>query len=284
MILGYVSNGFSHHRLEDAIDVLAGIGYRSIAVTLDYHHLDPFDEDWPARATRIRRILDDRNMRCTVETGARYLLDSVRKHQPTLVSREQGDRDRRVAFLCRAVDVAEVLGAESVSLWSGATVGDATHASTFDVLCDSIRDVLAHAERSAVPLSFEPEPGMYVDRMDSFERLFEAIGHPLFRLTLDVGHVHCLGDGDLATHIRRWRDVLVNVHIEDMRRGTHDHLMFGEGEMNFSEIASILTAVDYRGPVHVELPRHSHDAPSVAMSAFEFLSAIFPDSVAERSR
>ena len=35
--------------------------------------------------------------------------------------------------------------------------------------------------------------------------------------------------------IERWKHVLWNVHIEDMRRGVHEHLMFGEGEINFSE-------------------------------------------------
>ena len=30
--------------------------------------------------------------------------------------------------------------------------------------------------------------------------------------------------------------MLWNVHIEDMRTGVHDHLMFGEGEIDFAEV------------------------------------------------
>ena len=55
-----------------------------------------------------------------VETGARYLLDPWRKHQPTFLSEQEADRQRRVAFLQRAVDTAARIGAGVVSLWSGA--------------------------------------------------------------------------------------------------------------------------------------------------------------------
>ena len=125
-------------------------------------------------------------------------------------------------------------------------------------------------------LAFEPEPGMLIETMDQFERLHRAMNHDLLGLTLDVGHVHCLGDGELHAHARRWREVLYNVHLEDMRRGTHEHLFFGEGEINFTEVIAVLTAAGYDGPVHVELSRHSHDAPDAAARAHEFLSSIWP--------
>ena len=35
VLFGYNTNGFAHHRLEDAIAILAEIGYRSVAVTVE---------------------------------------------------------------------------------------------------------------------------------------------------------------------------------------------------------------------------------------------------------
>ncbi len=276
MILGYVTNGFAFHTLEDAIRILGETGYRSASVTLDQHHLNPFDDTWPAEARRIKAVLDEVGMRCTVETGARFLLDPRRKHQPTLVSARSADRDRRIEYLCRALDIAAELNADSVSLWSGAADDDANEATLLDRLCGGLSDVLAHAQPCGVPLGLEPEPGMFVERMAQYAQLAERLSHTLFGLTLDVGHVHCLGDGDLLAHLRRWRDELVNVHLEDMRRGRHEHLFFGDGEINFTEVISMLTSVDYRGPVHVELSRHSHDAPDAAARAHSFLSALWP--------
>jgi L-ribulose-5-phosphate 3-epimerase len=61
------------------------------------------------------------------------------------------------------------------------------------------------------------------------------------------------------------------VHIEDMRAGTHQHLMFGEGEIRFAPVIEALAKGGYRGGLHVELSRHSHEAPVAARKAFAFL-------------
>jgi L-ribulose-5-phosphate 3-epimerase len=66
----------------------------------------------------------------------------------------------------------------------------------------------------------------------------------------------------------------VNVHIEDMRAGVHEHLMFGEGEMRFPPIIEALARAHYRGGLHVELSRHSHEAPAAARKAYAFLQPL----------
>ena len=63
----------------------------------------------------------------------------------------------------------------------------------------------------------------------------------------------------------------MNVHLEDMRAGRHEHLMFGEGEIDFPPVLRTLAEVGYTGGVYVELSRHSHEGPAAARRAFEFL-------------
>src|SRR5687767_8320040 len=117
----------------------------------------------------------------------------------------------------------------------------------------------------------EPEPGMFIDTMDKFAELHAKVNHPAFGLTVDVGHLVCNGELPVSEHLVRWKDVLWNVHIEDMRRGVHDHLMFGEGEVNFADVFAGLRAAGYAGMVSVELSRHSHDAVNTARKSMEFL-------------
>ncbi|MFQ5591223.1 MAG: sugar phosphate isomerase/epimerase family protein, partial [Phycisphaerae bacterium] len=191
---------------------------------------------------------------------------------PALVSRSAAGRAKRIGFLKAAVDVAAAVGADSVAIWSGAADDNASENALQERLTGALSEVLAHAESAGVRLSFEPEPGMFIDTMARFQDLMKRVNHPLLGLTLDIGHVHCLNDGNLRDHIRRWRHVLWNVHLDDMRRNVHEHLMFGEGEVDFDSVFDALFEVDYAGPVHVELPRHSHNAVETARLAHEFLT------------
>lgn len=271
MRIGYNTNGFAHHRLEDAIEILAEIGYRSVAITVDYHALNPFDPTWVEQCARVRNLLQRHQLGCVIETGARFLLDPRRKHRPTLLDPEPAQRLMREGFLQHAIELAGELQADAVSFWSGALPPGVEPDAAMDGLAASCRSLAEAAKERGVQVAFEPEPGMFIDTMARFEELHRRVDHPAFGLTLDVGHVHCLDDGDVCEHIRRWRDRLFNVHFEDMRRGVHDHLPPGEGEMDLPAILRCLHEVAYPGGVHVELSRHSHDAVRVAREAFTFL-------------
>jgi sugar phosphate isomerase/epimerase len=277
MLLGYNTNGFAHHRLEDAIAVLADLGYRSVAITLDHNALNPGDADLPHQVSQVRRLLEQKQLHCVIETGARFLLDAYRKHQPTLLSEAQHDRDRRLAFLQNAVDIAHQLGADAVSFWSGAPERPGSFSFLLDRLVEGCRRLCDHAQNKAVLLAFEPEPGMLIDTMEAFGKLHERVAHPLLGLTIDIGHLQCQGEVPIVNHLVQWQKILWNIHLEDMRRGVHEHLMFGEGEIDFPPILRTLKEIAYSGGVHVELSRHSHNAVETARRAFTFLATLEGD-------
>src|SRR5260370_28874326 len=238
MLLGYNTNGFAHHRLEDALTVLAELGYRSVAITLDHDALDPFGSDLGDQVVRVKRLLADLGLRSVIETGARFLLDPRRKHQPTLLSPSPA-AEQRLDFLSRAIDIAADLGSDALSFWSGTSAEPGDPNPLMTRLVDHCQVLCRYGERRSIRLAFEPEPGMFIDTMARFAELHARVGHPLFGLTLDVGHLHCLGETPIAEHVRRWREWLWNIHVEDMRRGVHDHLMFGDAEIDFGEVMGL---------------------------------------------
>lgn len=276
MHLGYNTNGLAHHRLLDAIELLADEGYSSIAITLDAGALDPYEEpsELARQVHRVRSALDRRGLARVVETGARYLLNPRLKHDPTLMNPEPARRDCRVDFLRRSIDIASALGAEAVSFWSGKAPSPVDEDEGLSRLVEALQPVLQHAEKSRMPLAFEPEPGMFIDTLDRFAGLDERIAHPLFDLTVDVGHVHCSVEGDMAERLRAWGPRIRNIHIEDMIQGVHEHLMFGEGTIDFPPIFRALGEIGYARGIHVELSRHSHMAVEALRESAAFLKPL----------
>lgn len=272
MILAYNTNGFAHHHLNDALEILAEIGYRGIALTPDVHHL-PLDEHLPDAIEHYGLILEQLDLSCVIESGSRFLLDTRRKHQPTLLAADPRERELRRHFLEDHIDLAYELKAPLVSIWSGSPDSDDPSATLMARLVEECRHLADYAANRRVRLAFEPEPGMFIDTMEKFAELHGRVDHPAFGLTLDVGHVVCMSETPIARHIQRWRDALWNVHLDDMKPGVHDHLLFGEGAVDFDEVRSELKSVGYAGLASVELSRHSHDAVSVARRAFGFFSS-----------
>lgn len=270
--LAYSTNGFADHRLSDALRVISDLGYDGVALTLDHQHLDPFAPDLARRVAEVRRELDATGLDVAVETGARYLLDPWHKHQPTLLS-SQG-RELRLDLLRRAVDVTRDLGATVTHLWSGTPPPEVSHEEAWERLASGVAEVLPRAEAAGVTLAFEPEPGMLVASLADWARLREGLGSPsALRLTLDVGHCHCLEDRSPQQCVADVGQDLAHVQIEDMRRGVHEHLPFGDGEMDFPPLLAALAATGYGGLVTVELPRHSHAATATARHSIGFLRA-----------
>jgi L-ribulose-5-phosphate 3-epimerase len=276
--LGYNTNGFAHHRLPDALAVIAELGYRAVALTLDVHHLDPFAPGHAAARREVAAACRALDLRPVVETGARFLLDPRGKHRPTLLAAGAAERGRRLDLLWRAIDVAAELATPAwpgvVSLWSGAAdPGDAAPREALDDrLAAGLRAVCERARAAGVTVGFEPEPGMHVEDMAGYLRIRALVGHPALRLTLDVGHAHVTEAAGAAATVRAFAADLVNVQVEGMFRARHEHLPPWEGDLDVREVMRTLREVGYRGPACLELSRHSHDAVRIARRALAYLT------------
>ena len=269
--LGYNTNGFYCHSLQSALEIISQLGYDCVAITLDHQALNPWQQDLDVELERVATILSACSLSCVIETGARFLLDPWYKHEPTLISSSYDGRKLRLDFLKKAVDIALRLKAEAVSFWSGKKPDSVNDEMAWKWLTSACRELAIYAEERSVCLAFEPEPGMFLETLSQYYELKQRVTSHQIGLTLDLGHVFLTEETSVGACIRHLKDDIHNIHIEDMKRGIHEHLFFGEGEMDFSEIVQTLKDIDYGGPINVELSRHSHDAVMTAEKAKEFL-------------
>ena len=263
MRLGYNTNGLRDHRLEEALGLLADHGYGAVAITPDVGCLDP-ETVTPRAVDRIAARLDRLDLHPVMETGARFVLDPARKHHPNLMSPEPDDRARRVAYYRAVAGLGADLGAEVVSFWSG--VDPAPGPDSGRRLRDGVLAAVDAIAGAGLQAALEPEPGMAVPTVRAWQALraeLEATGHPPPGLALDVGHLWVDWEGDPYALTAARGPELLQVHLEDMRRGEHVHLPPGEGEVDFARVRRALAAAGYRGPVCFELSRDSHRAPEM---------------------
>ncbi len=269
---GYGTNGLTDLRLDDALGLLADLGYRGVGLTLDHMHLDPLAPDLADRTRRVARRLEQLGLTVTVETGARYVLDARRKHGPALLDPDPDARAARIRLLTRAIEVAAELGAHAVHCFSGSTPEGTDDTTAWKRLAEAFGPVLDAAAAAGMPLAVEPEPGHLLGTLADFHRLRGELGSPdLLGLTLDIGHCQCLEAEPPDACVRAAAPWLRHVQIEDMRRGVHEHLPFGDGEIDFPPVLSALAATGYQGLTVVELPRHSHAGPRLAEESLHFL-------------
>ncbi|WP_405824112.1 sugar phosphate isomerase/epimerase [Streptomyces sp. NBC_01390] len=282
---GYGTNGLTDLRLDDALGLLADLGYDGVGLTLDHMHLDPLAPDLAERTRRVARRLNTLGLGVTVETGARYVLDPRRKHGPSLLDPDPDDRSRRVDLLLRAVRVAADLGAHAVHCFSGIRPTDTDPDTAWHRLTEALTLVLEAATAAGVPLAIEPEPGHLLATLADFHRLRHALDDPAaLGLTLDIGHCQCLEPLPPADCVRAAAPWLRHVQIEDMRRGVHEHLPFGDGEIDFPPVLAALSATGYQGLTVVELPRHSHAGPHYAEHSLHHLRRTAPSNLPETTK
>ncbi len=258
MLLGYNTNGLQNHRLDEALRLLADHGYQAVAITPDVCHLDPFRTS-AREVEAIASVLARLGLVPTMETGARFVLDPTHKHEPTLMTPDAAARERRFEFTTRVARIGRDLGARVVSFWSG--IDRMPQVDSPQRLLDGVRRSCELIRAVGLTPSLEPEPGMAVATVADWRLVKAALGGESPALTLDVGHLHVQDEGDVAAICQEVAPLLAQVHLEDQRRGVHEHLLPGDGDLDFAAVLRGLAAGPYAGPVCFELPRHCHMAP-----------------------
>ena len=272
MRFAYNTNGTANHRLDDAIALIAGSGYDGVALTLDIHHLDPFADNFRSELRRVSALLRAENLGCVIETGARFLLDPFQKHEPTLVTADEQGRAMRIDFLTNALEAAAETGADAMSFWAGVPKPGVTSEQAREWVIAGATEIARRAEQLGTVAALEPEPGMAIELVSEWQQL----GIPGLHLALDTGHCLVTGEMDPADAVRRYAADLGTVSIEDMARGVHVHLPFGEGDMNVPAVLKALSDCSYDKLVCVELSRESHRADTMVPASLAWLRSHAP--------
>jgi len=276
MNLAFASNAFKRNTLEEAVELIAGVGYRGVELMADVPHALP-GLMGEGRKRELRKRLGDLGMTVS-NVNAFTLFACGDTYHPTWIEESAGERGRRVEHTKRAVELAAEFGCGTVSLQPGGPmIGMAlSREEAGGRFAEGIGACVETARRCGVILAIEPEPGLFIQTAGEYiewkRENFAA--EDRVRMNCDIGHLFCVGD-DLPAVIREHHGEIAHVHLEDIGRNrVHQHLTPGRGVIDFAAVFAALREVRYTGKMTVELYPYETTAGGVAKLAWDHLTPI----------
>lgn len=159
----------------------------------------------------------------------------------------------------RAVELTPSLGTD-IFVFSGrrrtklADPDDEWHA-----LIDRTKLLTDAAQANGVRLALETEPGFICGTTAELLRLIEELGSDSLGANMDIGHCF-LCDPDPISAIKALGSRIFHAHIENMRRGVHDHRLPHDGDMDLAAYLAALGDAGLTGPAAFDLYGYDYEA------------------------
>lgn len=201
------------------------------------------------RIARVRRLMDRSGIRCGLHSAS--FVNSA-EIMPIV-------RKAVVADLKAYVDLTKALACEYLVIHMG------FHFSVYldrvtRALYDTLAEVTEYGERKGIPLVIENMNHMgrasefqYLGvTTDEFANLFRKIRSPYLGLALDAAHCNLL-PGGTRRFVKLFGSRIREVQLSDNRGTIDEHLAVGDGTLDFGALFRQLGAIEYKGPLIIEL-------------------------------
>ena len=226
------------------LPMLVKAGFEVIELCCFFERADHFAWEDPSAIRELIKIADGSGVRIwSMHPPDRDYLSSQNPENRTIM----------LDVVRRTVDMASELGASVVPIHTFLRVG--TDDSTADArkrLQCSLEELAQYARGTPITLGLETlrerptdSPGKQIIDWA------KAGGQSAFSVVLDTGHSHLAGDlPELPQQAGRF---LNNLHIHDNDRTSDQHLLPGNGTIDWAAFVADLCQAQYRGPLLLEV-------------------------------
>ncbi|MGL4512766.1 MAG: sugar phosphate isomerase/epimerase family protein [Lacipirellulaceae bacterium] len=275
MQLAFSLNAYLRFPVDEALRRVAAIGYRGVELLADVPHA------WPAGLLdQQKRLIAD----TLVETGLEisnvnaFMMNAVADPRqpywrPSWTEPDPHYRAIRREHTKRALRLAAELGAARITTEPGGPPEDyATREEGLRRFRDELMPCVEVAEEVGVDLLIEPEPGLTIERFQQYEEFVAQIDSRRVALNFDVGHAYCVGE-DPQDWVARMAPHTRHYHLEDIAASrVHQHLVPGDGSIDFDATLKAIHSTSYTGWLTVELYPYADDPDTAARRALEYLT------------
>ncbi len=253
MQVGIMSGMFKRPTLGEALDAILDHDIRYLQFNLSSLNLKgPLSEKLEAASTMVSPQIEKRAMTIAAMAGQANMVDPVPE------KRREGI-ERIKLFIAACADIgtsvlATCTGSRNPeNMWR--THPDNDTDETWEVLCDTLAELLPHAEAHGVTLAFEPEVCQVASSAPKSRRLIDDMGSPNLKVVMDAANI--FGRGDLARMsevldeaFQLLGDHIAIAHAKDLDHdGDSGHLAAGTGMLDYERYVSLLCGLPFDVPV-----------------------------------
>lgn len=240
MKFAYSSNAYTRFSLKQAIESIGKAGFDGIEILGDIPHLVPGID-----IRLVKKWLRSFPISNVNANTARFLRKSGDGFWPRFT--DIRNRARRIEYIQWVIKTAHEIGADCVSI----STGPPTRKDN-GLVYDSLEKILKTSEQYNIKIGIEYEPGHLIGTWQDLQNVLNIMNHPLLGANLDIGHSVCNNE-DVVRVIKSLHKKIWNIHLEDIKKRVHFHLIPGHGDINFTKIKTALKSINYKRFVTLEL-------------------------------
>lgn len=275
MKLGYTTWGMPEMAIDDALALLARLGYDGVEIAVLPGWTTAIDTLDDAERKRIHQLLDQHELELSAISGHASLLeDDVEK------------LNANVARLKAAIDLAVEWAQDGripyVNTLSGGRTADWD--DQHELFAERIAPLADYAGSRGVVLAMEPHVDGLVDTPERMIEILRLVDSPNLRVNFDISHFDVLGM-PTAESVAALVPYSVHTHVKDQRGRYPDYefLIPGEGPFDYVDYLQEMDRNGYTGFINAEVSkavqrRPDYDPVAACELSYRTLARAFEDA------
>jgi len=274
MKLAFSTNAYTNYTLAESIAAIANLGYSGVEILCDTPHWYPGRVS-PREVNKISCLLKQAGLSISnlnVNTANCYSSSSATQNtfEPSLSNANKELREWRLNYTIDAIRLADSIGAKTISVTSGLPQAGYERHQSLGFFVDSLKTICAEGSKFGVNVGIEYEPGLLVERASDALEIIKSVDSDCLGVNFDIGHSYLVNENPTET-VNLLAGRVWNVHIEDIKKQKHFHLVPGDGDVPLKEYLQSLKRTGYEKYLTVELYTYPHKPNEVGRRALDYL-------------
>ncbi|MFL6431818.1 MAG: sugar phosphate isomerase/epimerase family protein [Nitrososphaeraceae archaeon] len=293
MKLAFSTNAFKKYSLKESIRLIREVGYEGVEILCDVPHAYPpcLDEE---DILSIQEIISKNNIEISnLNAFTLYAITDV--YHPSWIESDKQLRELRIQHTINCLRLAKKIGAKNISTEPGGPIevgndnkynnndfknNTNNKRSSYDL--EALQEFFVNgivrtskvAEEYGVKILVEPEPGLLLQNSEQFLKFIKNINSHYVGLNFDMGHFFCVRE-DPAALIYNLAEHIGHFHLADIAHTrVHNHLIPGQGAVDFASIFKAISEINYQGFITVELYPYQDDPVYAARISHKYLTNV----------